>query len=162
MTQHAAQGSGSTDSDSFESRHRHVLEVLAQATRAEVDAAWHALPARPEVHAIRQPEVGLVMVRGRAGGGGSPFNLGEVSVTRALIRLDSGTIGIANVLGRDRQHARLGAIFDALWQEEFDFTGPAHRLVAQVENRLRSDDRQRSEETAATRVDFFTVARGED
>lgn len=102
------------------------------------------------------------MVRGRIGGGGAPFNLGEVTVTRATIRLASGTVGHAHALGTDREKVRLAAIFDALWHQPAtkDFVEKA--ILLPITERIAGRDRQRAEETAATRVDFFTMVRGED
>ena len=116
----------------------------------------------PEAVTVRGPEVGLVMLRGRIGGDGSPFNLGEATVTRASVRLTSGEVGHAIVLGRDTAKARLAAHLDALWQRddwrsrvEATVVGPAIAAEAAA-------DRVLAEETAATRVDFFTMVRGED
>lgn len=122
------------------------------------DVAADAPPAVP----VRGPEVGLVMLRGRAGGGGAAFNLGEASVCRATVRLDTGEVGHAMILGRDAEKARIAAHLDALWQTDTW----RERIEAEiVEPALAADTetlRQRAEETEATRVDFFTVARGED
>jgi alpha-D-ribose 1-methylphosphonate 5-triphosphate synthase subunit PhnG len=141
---------------------KRVADLLAQTERDELEAAWEALPSKPVVQPVRGPETGLVMVRGRIGGGGSPFNLGEVTVTRATIRLASNTIGHAHALGTDREKARLSAIFDALWQQPAtrDFVEKA--VLQPVTQRIADYDRKRAEETAATRVDFFTMVRGED
>ncbi|WP_279479773.1 phosphonate C-P lyase system protein PhnG [Aureimonas sp. SK2] len=120
-----------------------------------VDAAPSALP-------VRGPEVGLVMLRGRAGGGGAAFNLGEASVCRATVRLETGEVGHAMILGRDAEKARIAAHLDALWQVD----AWRERIEAEVVAPALAADaqalRERAEETAATRVDFFTVARGED
>ncbi|SCB45211.1 phosphonate C-P lyase system protein PhnG [Rhizobium lusitanum] len=141
---------------------KRVADLLAQAQRDELDAAWEALPSKPAVQPVRGPETGLVMVRGRIGGGGSPFNLGEVTVTRASIRLASGTIGHAHALGTDREKARLSAIFDALWQQSATKEFVEKAILQPVTERIADYDRKRAEETAATRVDFFTMVRGED
>ncbi|WP_245496296.1 phosphonate C-P lyase system protein PhnG [Lichenibacterium ramalinae] len=116
----------------------------------------------PPALAVRGPEVGLVMLRGRAGGGGAPFNLGEASVVRATVRLGSGEVGHAVILGRDTGRARMAAHLDALWQcpdwrvrIEAEVVAPG--LAAEDEAVL-----DRAEETEATRVDFFTLVRGED
>jgi alpha-D-ribose 1-methylphosphonate 5-triphosphate synthase subunit PhnG len=114
----------------------------------------------PEVAEIRAPETGLVMVRGRMGGGGRPFNLGEATVTRATVRLGSGSVGFSNVLGRDRRHAWLAAVFDALFQDDPD--GVEATVLAPVRATLHAQDQRTAEETAATRVDFFTLVRGDD
>ncbi len=58
------------------------------------------------------------MLRGRIGGDGAPFNVGEATVTRAAVQLASGETGFGYVLGRDREKARLVALCDALWQIE--------------------------------------------
>lgn len=137
------------------------MRLLARATLAELSTAWEALAAKPDVAPVRGPETGLVMVRGRIGGGGDPFNLGEATVSRATVRLSSGEVGHGQMLGTDKERARYAAIFDALVQT--DAHRPAvetlHRLIAA---RLDTLDRRKAEETAATRVDFFTMVRGED
>ncbi len=116
----------------------------------------------PPALTVRGPEVGLVMLRGRTGGGGAAFNLGEASVVRATVKLASGHVGHAVVLGRDAEHARSAAHLDAVWQRpewrqriEDDIVTPG--LAAEA-----AETRRRAEETEATRVDFFTLVRGED
>ena len=136
--------------------------LLAKATIAELKAAWDALPVKPVAKPVRGPETGLVMVRGRIGGGGVPFNLGEATVTRATVLLPSGTAGHAQALGTSKEKVRLAAVFDALWQEDATQRWVEAELLAPVEARIAAEDRQKAEETAATRVDFFTMVRGED
>jgi len=140
---------------------RRAMELLAKASIAELSAGWRAIEPKPEVHAVRGPESGLVMVRGRIGGGGDAFNLGEATVSRATVRLGSGEIGHGQLLGNDREKARLAAVFDALRQR------PEHRqavdsLIDAVENRVAAEDGKQAEQTAATRVDFFTMVRGDN
>ncbi|MGX7707719.1 phosphonate C-P lyase system protein PhnG [Methylobacterium sp. Gmos1] len=141
---------------------RRAMMALCGAARAEeLRDALSALGAVDDPEDLRPPETGLVMTRGRIGGDGRPFNLGEATVTRAAVRLRGGETGFAYHLGRDRAKARLAATLDALWQV------PAHR--AAVEAALRPVGARRAEERAAearriaaTRVNFFTMARGED
>jgi alpha-D-ribose 1-methylphosphonate 5-triphosphate synthase subunit PhnG len=137
-----------------------VMALCAEASRADLEAALSALD-NPASADLRPPETGLVMATGRIGGDGRPFNLGEVSVTRAAIRLADGPAGFAYHLGRDRTKARLAAILDALWQD------PARRarVEAALEpaaRRVEASRAQAARRTAATRVDFLTLARGED
>jgi alpha-D-ribose 1-methylphosphonate 5-triphosphate synthase subunit PhnG len=146
----------------IDSARKRTVDLLARAERQELDAAWQALDGKPVVQPVRGPETGLVMVRGRMGGGGAPFNLGEVTVTRATIRLASGTVGHAQALGTDREKARLSAIFDALWQEPATQAFVEQALLAPIAARLSDADRRKADETAATRVDFFTMVRGDD
>jgi alpha-D-ribose 1-methylphosphonate 5-triphosphate synthase subunit PhnG len=137
-----------------------LMALAAEASRADLERAFEAL-GRPEYGDLRAPEIGLVMLRGRTGGDGAPFNLGEATVTRAAVRLRCGTVGFSYLLGRDPARARLAAVLDALLQTdaaqhvETAFAGPMRARVAQG----RSRDNAR---TAATRVDFFTLVRGED
>jgi len=136
--------------------------LLARATREELTSAWEALAIKPDIKPVRGPETGLVMVRGRIGGGGAPFNLGEATVTRATVLLASGTAGHAHALGTDKPKARLAAVFDALWQERETRSFVEDSILTVVEARISEEDRQQAEETAATRVDFFTMVRGDD
>jgi len=151
------------EAEAMEMRERkRVTDLLARAERDELDAAWETLPEKPAVQPVRGPETGLVMVRGRIGGGGSPFNLGEVTVTRTTIRLASGKVGHAHALGTDRERSRLAAIFDALWQEPATKDFVERTILAPVAERIGAADAKKADETAATRVDFFTMVRGED
>ncbi|MDR6816175.1 alpha-D-ribose 1-methylphosphonate 5-triphosphate synthase subunit PhnG [Neorhizobium sp. 2083] len=141
---------------------RRAAGLLARATANELRVAWDGLPEKPEVKPVRGPETGLVMVRGRIGGGGAPFNLGEATVTRATVLLASGTAGHAQALGTSKDNVRIAAIFDALWQEAATRDFVETTLLGPIEARIAAEDRQKAEETAATRVDFFTMVRGED
>jgi len=141
---------------------KRTVDLLARAETQELRAAWDALAEKPVVQPVRGPETGLVMVRGRIGGGGAPFNLGEVTVTRATVRLASGSVGHAQALGTNSEKARLSAIFDALWQEEATTDFVEERLLSPVARRIADEANRKAEETFATRVDFFTMVRGED
>ncbi|MBL0372915.1 phosphonate C-P lyase system protein PhnG [Rhizobium sp. KVB221] len=142
-------------------RRRRTMEVLARADEKELAAAWSALGNPPDFTAVRGPETGLVMVRGRIGGGGSPFNLGETSVSRATIRLETGEIGHGHVLGLSRKSAELIALFDALAQRP-ELAGAVDDLVLRVSDRLADEDAREKRRTAATKVEFFTMVRGDD
>ena len=140
---------------------RRRMGLLARANAVELDAAWTTLGVPPEVTDLRGPETGLVMLTGRIGGDGARFNLGEATVSRSTVRLASGQIGFGQLLGSDRDRARRAAVFDALACTEEG--GPmVERLCAVVETRLAGERRQQEAETASTRVDFFTLVRGED
>lgn len=138
-----------------------VMAIAARATAAELAAVETAVSPMPDVRTLRHPEIGLVMVRGRIGGDGAPFNLGEATVTRAAVALPGGEIGFGHVLGRDPDKARLAALTDALWQV------PAHRAAVEavldgIRERLATEHKSIAERTAATRVDFFTMVRGDN
>lgn len=140
---------------------RRTMEALAKADISVLEAAWAGLEPRPDHKAVRGPEAGLVMIRGRIGGGGAPFNLGEATVSRATIRLETGEIGFGQTLGLAPRKAELAAVFDALAQRD-DHAGAVADLVASIEKAIASQDAEQRRQTAATRVDFFTMVRGED
>ncbi len=145
--------------DETEAR-RHWLSVLARSERAAIEAAL-AGQEIPEVELLRPAEVGLVMVRGRAGGNGQRFNLGEMPVTRCSVRSASGHVGHGYVQGRDKAHAELTARLDAALQEPARRAALAEAVIKPLASAL--DDRKKETEAkaAATRVDFFTMVRGE-
>ncbi|MBY0361471.1 MAG: phosphonate C-P lyase system protein PhnG [Phreatobacter sp.] len=146
-------------SDSSQNARKATMAAVSRATIAEL-AGLDAL-AGDAVRVLRAPEIGLVMVRGRVGGDGAPFNLGEATVTRAAVALPDGVIGFGHVLGRDKDKARLAALADALWQ------APATRdaveaLLRPVRERIAAETALKRERAAATRVDFFTMVRGDN
>jgi len=140
---------------------QHWMSVLALASREELERGWSDLPTRPDYRRLRGPEVGLVMVRGRAGGTGTRFNLGEMTVTRCSVELADGTTGHAYAGGRDRRHAELSAVFDALLQR--DDGGALRRTLLEPLARVQQARREAATaRAAASRVEFFTMVRGED
>lgn len=133
--------------------------ALGQMARAPAAALAAAMPDLPPHDVLRAPEIGTVMVRGRAGGTGAAFNLGEMTVTRASVRLASGTVGHGYVQGRDRTHALRAACADALGQDD----PQALRAILAPLARAEAEARARTAAAAAaTRVEFFTLVRGED
>lgn len=135
------------------------MGLLARASAARLAAL---MPADlPQARLLRGPEVGAVMVRGRIGGTGAPFNLGEMTVTRCTLQLVSGEVGHAHVQGRGLVHAQHAALIDALLQ------GPrAETVRSAVLAPLAAEDAAqrlaRADRAAATKVEFFTLVRGED
>lgn len=139
-----------------------AMATLAAAPAQMLADLWVAAGLPADAQTVRGPETGLVTIRGRIGGGGAPFNVGEATVTRATVKLPTGEIGHAYALGRDREKARLSAIADALWQDGKRRELVESRLLEPLRVMLADADRRRREETAATKVDFFTMVRGED
>lgn len=141
---------------------RHRLSVLAQGDAALLAECWNGLGIDPECELVRGPEIGLVALRGRMGGGGAAFNLGEATATRATVRLSDGATGHAMALGRDKAKARLAAVIDALAQDDIMAARLDEAVIAPLEAAIAARDAARAAETAATKVDFFTMVRGDD
>lgn len=152
----------SAQSDGDQTLRRSVLAVLSRASAAELADGLSALGTVPRTCDLRPPEAGMVMVRGRIGGDGAPFNLGEAMVSRAAVRLDSGEIGIGYRLGRNLEAARASALLDALCQRP-EWAGRVETAVlSPVRLRLEQQRQRDAGAAAATTVEFFTVARGGD
>ena len=137
------------------------LGVLARAPQGRVATLLHALGDLPDVTILRQPEAGSVMVQGRAGGTGNAFNLGEMTVTRCSLQLPCGTVGHGAVQGRSRSDARTAALVDALMQTDRAASVRA-AVVNPIAEELAARRQARAEKAAATKVEFFTLVRGED
>lgn len=137
------------------------MSLLAKAPFPVLSEAVAAFGDLPGFTWLRRPQVGLAMVRARAGGTGAQFNLGEMSMTRCALRLESGEMGVAYVAGRDARHAEWAALFDALMQ-----TPAANKVRDRVLDPIDAVLAARLAETVrqaqATRVDFMTMVRGED
>ena len=117
--------------------------------------------ALPVHENLREPENGLVMVRGRVGGDGAAFNLGEATVSRAAVRLSTGEVGFGYTLGRDGRKAEMIALCDAMVQSaEFAEIVEA-KVVAPLRATMVTERNRKAAEAAATRVDFYTLVRGE-
>ena len=132
-----------------------ILAIASPARLADL------VPALPVHDLLRAPEAGAVMVQGRFGGAGAAFNLGEMTVTRCSVRLADGAVGHAWVQGRDKGHAVRAAVVDALMQ-----TGSAaevaDRILAPLAAEAQAERARRTQKAAETKVEFFTMVRGED
>ena len=142
-------------------RRKAWMSLLAKAPEADLLDLWRAYGTAPAFDWLRAPEAGGVMVRGRLGGTGAPFNLGEMTVTRCSLSLQDGTVGHAYVQGRSKPKAEAAALIDALMQ-----TGAAAeiqgRILAPLGNLMADRTKTRAAKSAATKVDFFTMVRGDN
>jgi alpha-D-ribose 1-methylphosphonate 5-triphosphate synthase subunit PhnG len=139
---------------------RRWLAVLARAETEQLEAHW-AETEHPTVNLLRQPETGLVMARGRAGGTGQRFNLGEITVTRCAVQSADGHIGHGYVAGRDKRKAELVARFDALLQAPARRAALLERIVEPLAAAQAAAAAAQARKAAATRVEFFTMVRGD-
>jgi alpha-D-ribose 1-methylphosphonate 5-triphosphate synthase subunit PhnG len=141
-------------------RRKAAMAVLAHSESAEIAACLEGV-ALPAYERLREAESGLVMVRGRVGGDGAPFNLGEATVSRAAVRLASGEVGFGYALGRNKDKALMIALCDALVQAREFADVVETRVIAPLRAARLADQRERAARTAATKVDFYTMVRGE-
>ncbi|MAM86526.1 MAG: phosphonate C-P lyase system protein PhnG [unclassified Hahellaceae] len=136
-----------------------VISVLARASTQALEQYYSSLPQLPEFRFIRKPECGLALVRGRIGGTGDAFNVGEMTMTRCAVENEAGVRGFGYVAGRNRRHAELAAIFDLLLQ--LDASTHESALITPLEQAWLAEREQTSRKAAATKVNFMTMVRGE-
>jgi alpha-D-ribose 1-methylphosphonate 5-triphosphate synthase subunit PhnG len=145
------------------------MAVLAHTPRAELETAFAAAlggEITPAFDWLRAPQTGLAMVRGRVGGTGNAFNLGEATVTRATLRLRAqngtrATVGVACHLGRDKRRAELAALADALLQQPERHARLQAQLIEPLAARLVAQRAAQRDAAASTKVEFFTMVRGD-
>ncbi|MCW5770558.1 MAG: phosphonate C-P lyase system protein PhnG [Rhodospirillaceae bacterium] len=137
------------------------MAVLARVPEEQLVEAWCRIAEPPAYRRIRGPEAGMVMVRGRAGGTGGRFNLGEMTVTRCTVALEDGPVGHAYVAGTNARRAELAALFDALMQHPRHAVRLRSELIDPAAAEIARSRALVAQRAAATRVEFFTLARGE-
>jgi alpha-D-ribose 1-methylphosphonate 5-triphosphate synthase subunit PhnG len=144
------------------------MSALALAESGDIDELGDLCDTSPATPGgatwLRPPETGLVMVRGRSDGRGAPFNLGEMAVTRCALRLADGTVGSAYIRGRDRRHAERAALVDALLQQaehRGELDAALRTWIEPLEARRQRRLAERAAMVLDSRVEFFTVVRGE-
>ena len=137
------------------------MSLMAKAPQGRISVLLDEALTRPAFTWLRAPEIGSVMVRGRAGGTGAPFNLGEVTVTRCALKLTCGTVGHAYIQGRNKADAEAAALVDALMQTDAA-TAVRAAVLLPLETEQAARKAARAAKAAATKVDFFTMVRGED
>ncbi len=137
---------------------RRWMAVLARATTAKILNGLADCPDLPDHIRLRGPETGLVMLRGRAGGAGQRFNLGEATVTRCSIRDEAGRVGHSYATGRDSMRSELAARIDAAMQDPALHDALEARVIAPLEARQNATRAATARRAAATRVDFFSMA----
>ena len=137
------------------------ISLMAKAPAEALARRWAALGIAPDFTWLRAPEIGGVMVRGRMGGTGAPFNLGEMTVTRCALRLEGGAVGHAYVQGRDKAKAERAALLDALMQTDAA-AEVREKVLEPLAAEMDAAAAARAARAAATKVEFFTMVRGED
>ncbi|WP_299478216.1 phosphonate C-P lyase system protein PhnG [uncultured Roseibium sp.] len=138
-----------------------IMATLAAAAPDAIAEKFHALQAA-DYELVRQPETGLVMVRGRMGGTGNPFNLGEVTVTRCVVRLATGETGSSYSLGRNKEKALHTALIDARWQRDEERAQIEQDIITPLAEAHAAAGETVKQETEATKVNFFTMVRGDN
>jgi len=141
---------------------KRVIRVLAHSDAQALAQKYETLADLPAWQFVRKPESGLVMVRGRIGGTSGPFNFGEVTVTRAAVSIETGETGFSYAFGRDRTKAEQSAIIHALWKRPNRQSDIETKVIEPLEQLLQEAETKTREEIEPTKVEFYTMVRGDD
>ena len=133
---------------------QHWMSVLAHSQPAELAARLNALNITADYEVIRTAETGLVQIQARMGGTGERFFAGDATLTRAAVRLPAGTLGYS--------WAERCALIDALMQQSRHFQNLSETLIAPLDADRMARIAARQAEVNASRVDFFTMVRGDN
>lgn len=136
------------------------MAILAKSSVTDIEQQMKTLGKLPQYSFLRQPEIGLTMVRGRAGGMGEVFNLGEMTVTRCVVKI-LDTTGFGYVGGRSKLHAELAAVCDGLLQQEKWQQRVNNQVIKPLQKIIQQKQEKQQRQTEATNVEFFTMLRGE-
>ena len=150
------------ESEGMQHQRRWWMSVLARSSLSDLQDLAPLMPVKETYRQIKKPEIGTVMVEARAGGAGRRFNFGEATMTRCVVQLSSGELGFSYALGRDKAKAEQAALIDALLQMgQHDVKSAIMSRLRVIEAKLLADKDLRSRKAAATKVNFFTLVRGE-
>ncbi|MCL6416007.1 phosphonate C-P lyase system protein PhnG [Aestuariirhabdus sp. Z084] len=138
------------------------MSVLAKAPTESLMALSEPVMNDASFEVIRQPEIGLTQIRARMGGEGNPFNLGDMTMTRCVVRSNMNTLGYGYISGRKKSHALRAAQMDALLQSSEFESLLLERVIEPLQRQIQQQELVQKREVDATRVDFFTLVRGED
>lgn len=137
------------------------LSILAKAPLSNMLEYWEGINIDATFNFLKKPEVGMAMVRAQAGSGGENFNMGEMTMTRCVVRLDSTEIGYGFVAGRSKKKSELVALIDACWQKKSLKNIIEEKIIAPLHCVQISKEKIISENTESSKVNFFTMVRGE-
>jgi len=161
MTLNQDQSKVSSVLDEMNKARQRWMGILARASDAAIADLIARVEPTPAYDIIKRPETGTLMLEGRAGGAGQRFNMGEATMTRCVVRLSDGTMGFSYALGRDRKKAEQSAVLDALLQSATPWAETLHAGINAMEQ-VQADARDKaSRKAAATKVNFFTLVRGD-
>ncbi|MGS2716621.1 phosphonate C-P lyase system protein PhnG [Eionea flava] len=145
-----------------------LLSILSVSSSNDLLHYWDALSITARYETLKKPEVGMVMVRAKTGGTGSPFNMGEMTVTRSVVSLQhvnghscDAIIGFGYTAGRQKEKAECIAVIDACCQLS-DYQALIFEQLLVPLQAIKSDkNRAHADKVDTTKVNFFTMVRGE-
>jgi alpha-D-ribose 1-methylphosphonate 5-triphosphate synthase subunit PhnG len=131
------------------------FEILARASSAIIPIAEEILRSA-DIELIKKPQTFLLMARATDSVTSCPFNLGEILVTEAEVRL--GTyIGYSLIMGEEPEKALAAAVIDAALQGDDVCRSLIEEKLLQEKRRHEMEQQQEFSLVAQTRVEFEVV-----
>lgn len=147
--------------DSTQKERKEWIGLLGSADPKDLEAAKKEYAQGVKITHVVTPETGMIMVQAKADGSNGRFNLGEVTVSRCVLEVKKTYMGTAWVMGSDLRHAELAALFDALLQDPATHDPLANTLIKKLKIKQTAKNERMAQDAADTRVEFFTLKRGE-
>lgn len=141
-------------------RKEHVFEILMQGDCVEINALAERFRNEIDHEVIKPPSKELVMFRVEESVEKIDFNVGEVLVTSAEVRIGQ-TIGYSMVMDIDEQKALDCAFLMGIYQEKLPQAVDIEALIERLEQKLLSHQQEERELVESTRV-RFEVMGGQD
>ena len=141
-----------------------IALALQQVPREEVGSAAKAVAKRYMVEPVEIPESGLYLLQLEDGVMNERFYLGEISGSRAVVRLGEPGSGWsweggAIIMADDAELAEWVAICDAILSNHLDGWEVVQELVGRGMKIIEAEQEKRREMLARTRVDFSLLDR---
>jgi alpha-D-ribose 1-methylphosphonate 5-triphosphate synthase subunit PhnG len=147
--------------DSTQKKRTAWIGLLGNADPMDLETAKKTLAGPEEITYVVKPETGMIMVQAKADGSNSRFNLGEVTVSRCVVEINKKYMGTAWIMGSDLRHAELAALFDGMLQDPATHDKLQNSLVKALKTKQTAKNQQLAQDASDTRVEFFTLKRGE-
>ncbi len=141
---------------------QHWMSVMAKSSPEALIVLSDNYVNQHTFETIRAAEVGLTQVRGRMGGTGSQFNVGDMTITRCVVRSPEGHYGHSYIMGRNKDHATRAATLDAMLQDQIHQSLLMEKIIQPLTKDLAVKTAEKADTVAQTKVNFFTLVRGED
>ena len=152
----------STEHSMTPERRAEALRVLAAANPDQLTRLAAPIVADHAFDVLRAPEAGLVMVRARLANTGDRYNLGEVTVTRCVVRHapsagQAAVAGVGHVMGLNSAHALVVAQIDALLQLPALHGLLWSSVIEPLQHAMKQKQQAERANTETSRVRFFTL-----
>jgi alpha-D-ribose 1-methylphosphonate 5-triphosphate synthase subunit PhnG len=137
------------------------IGLLGSADCTDLESAVEKFNPAAAYDYIVKPETGMLMVQAKADGSNARFNLGEITVSKCILKVNGQYLGAGWTMGSDLRHAELAALFDGLLQDPEYHQAINETLIPLLREKQKARNDRLLKDAADTKVDFFTLKRGE-